>query len=201
MVETLSLVAASATAVQVGLLVALHLLPTGYRPSRDALSDYGVGRYRAVFWAQTAAGGVARFALAVALAESRPSKPALVVFLLFLSGAALLIMPAFPTDQGGSRFRTLKGTIHMTLAVTAFAAVTVAASTLAGTLRDEPEWHGVKSLIVIIPWAMTGTVIATALATVSPRLKPIFGLIERLFSISSIAWFFVVTIELARLAG
>jgi uncharacterized protein DUF998 len=118
-----------------------------------------------------------------------------------LSGAALLIMPAFPTDQGGSRFRTLKGTIHMTLAVTAFAAVTVAASTLAGTLRDEPEWHGVKSLIVIIPWAMTGTVIATALATVSPRLKPIFGLIERLFSISSIAWFFVVTIELARLAG
>jgi len=47
---------------------------------------------------------------------------------------------------------------------------------------------------------MTGTVIATAVATVSPRLKPIFGLIERLFSVSSIAWFLVIAIELARIA-
>jgi hypothetical protein len=29
----------------------------------------------------------------------------------------------------------------------------------------------------------------------------IFGLLERLFYVSSIAWFFIVSIELARIAG
>ena len=201
MVEALSLVAAAATVAQVGLLVALHLLPTGYRPVRDALSDYGIGRYRRLFWAQTATGGLARMALAGALADSHPSNPGVVSVLLLISGAALLTMPLFPTDQGSSRFQTPRGTIHMALAVTAFAAVTVAASELAGTLENEAQWAGVKSLIVIIPWVMTGTVIAVAVATVSPRLKPVFGLIERLFSVSSIAWFLVVSIELARIAS
>ena len=198
--EVLSIVVAAATALQIAVLVALHVLPTGYNPVRDALSDYGVGRYRAVFWAQVWLGGLARVGLAFALLRSHPSKPGLVVALLLVSAAALVLMPAFPTDQGGSRFRTPTGTVHMVLAVTAFAAVTVAASNLAGTLRHDPAWHGVKSLVVILPWVMTGTVIATAVATIGPRLKRVFGLIERLFTASSIAWFLVVTIELARIA-
>ena len=50
MVEALSIVAAIATAAQTGALIALHLLPTGYNPVRDAVSDYGIGRYRFLFW-------------------------------------------------------------------------------------------------------------------------------------------------------
>jgi pimeloyl-ACP methyl ester carboxylesterase len=41
-----SVAAALATAVQAVALIMLHLLPTGYHPVRDAVSDYGVGRYR-----------------------------------------------------------------------------------------------------------------------------------------------------------
>ena len=41
--EAFSIVAALATAVQAGALIVLHLLPTGYNPVRDAVSDYGVG--------------------------------------------------------------------------------------------------------------------------------------------------------------
>ena len=44
--EAFSIAAALATAVQAVALIALHLLPTGYNPVRDAVSDYGVGRYR-----------------------------------------------------------------------------------------------------------------------------------------------------------
>jgi hypothetical protein len=111
-----------ATAVQTGALIALHLLPTGYDPRRDAVSDYGVGRYRAWFSAQTIAGGLAGLALAIAFAETTPSIPTLVVVMLLISAVA-------------------------------------------------------------------------------PRLKERFGLIERLVYVSSIAWFFIVSIELARIAG
>jgi hypothetical protein len=41
--EAFSIAAALATAVQGRALIVLHLLPTGYNPVRDAVSDYGVG--------------------------------------------------------------------------------------------------------------------------------------------------------------
>jgi hypothetical protein len=50
--HTFSVIAIVATAVQLAALVALHVLPPGYSPVSDAVSDYGVGRYRSVFWLQ-----------------------------------------------------------------------------------------------------------------------------------------------------
>ena len=41
--EAFSIAAALAAAVQGRALMVLHLLPTGYNPVRDAVSDYGVG--------------------------------------------------------------------------------------------------------------------------------------------------------------
>ena len=41
--KAFSIIAALATAVQAVALITLHLLPTGYNPVRDAVSDYGVG--------------------------------------------------------------------------------------------------------------------------------------------------------------
>ena len=43
MINAFSIIAALATAVQAVALIMLHLLPTGYNPVRDAVSDYGVG--------------------------------------------------------------------------------------------------------------------------------------------------------------
>jgi hypothetical protein len=39
------------------------------------------------------------------------------------------------------------------------------------------------------------------LAIRGPRLKPFFGLFERLFYVSSFVWFFTVAIDLARISG
>jgi hypothetical protein len=89
----------------------------------------------------------------------------------------------------------------MILAIVVFASLTIAASELTGTLEHEADWHEVKSLLVILPWAMTGSAIGIVLALGAPRPKMIFGLIERLFYLASIAWFLVVSIELARIAS
>jgi Protein of unknown function (DUF998) len=203
MVETLSIIAAVAVGVQTAALVTLHLLPTGYNPVRDALSDYGIGRYRGWFWLQVLAGGVACLALAIALAETHPSVPTLVVVMLLVAAIARFVLPAFPTDQHGSRFQTPRGSIHMILAIVTFAALIIAASELAGALEHQAAWQGVKGWLTTLPWVMTGAAIGllVGLRPWAPRLHMIYGLIERLFYVSSIAWFFIVTIELARIAG
>jgi hypothetical membrane protein len=180
-------------------LIALHLLPTGYDPRTDAVSDYGIGRYRGLFWTQALAGAVACLALAVALGDVKPSVPSLVIVLLVVAGIARLLIPVFPTDQNGSRFQTAHGTIHMILAIVIFAAIIVAASKLGSTLEHRPAWRGVKGWLTALPWVMTGGAVGTLVALRGPRLKRIVGLFERLFYISSIAWFFIVAIELARI--
>jgi hypothetical protein len=202
LVEALSILAAVSMAIGTAALLLLHILPTGYDPIRDAVSDYAIGRYRAGFWVFTTAGAVSGFALAIALARSNPAKPTLTIAMLLLSGAARLLIPLFPTDQAGSRFQTIKGTIHMVLAVTIFASIAVAASNLGGTLGHEAAWSSVKGLVDgWLPWVITGTAIATGIAIAGPRLGRIFGLLERLYYLSSITWFLVVSIELARIGG
>jgi hypothetical protein len=182
-------------------LITLHLLPTGYNPRLDAVSDYGIGRYRAWFWAQALAGGVAGLALAIALAETTPSIPTEVVVALLISVVARLLIPLFPTDQNGSRFQTVPGTIHMILAIVIFASVIIAASKFGSAVEHEAAWQGVKGWLSALPWVMTGAAIGILVALRAPRLKRKFGLIERLFYVSSIGWFLIVSIELARIAG
>ena len=201
MVEALSIIAAILTAVQAGALIVLHVLPTGYNPIRDAVSDYGVGPYRGWFWVQAVTGGLGCLFLAIALAQLHPFTPTQVVVALIVTAAARLLVPFFATDQGGSRFQTAHGTIHMILAVIAFGGLVWAATSLWATLRHYPAWHGAHSLLTIVPWVMLGCVIAVVLAIRGPRLKPFFGLFERLFYLSSFVWFFTAAIDLARISG
>jgi hypothetical protein len=104
-VQTFSIVAAIAAAAQAAALIALHLLPTGYNPKVDAVSDYGIGRYRAVFWTQTLAGAVACVALAIALGDAKPSMPGLVIALLVVAGIARLLIRSFRLTRTATGFR------------------------------------------------------------------------------------------------
>jgi hypothetical protein len=198
--KAFSIVAALATAIQAIALIMLHLLPTGYDPVRDAVSDYGVGRYRGWFWLQAVAGGVGCLALAIALAQLHPFTPTQAVIALIVTTVARFLIPFFATDQDGNRFQTLHGTIHMILAVIAFGGLIWAATGLWSTLSHYPAWHGAEGALTIIPWVMLGSVIAVVLAIRGPRLKPFFGLFERLFYLSSITWVLIVAINLARIS-
>ena len=90
--KAFSIVAALATAVQAVALIMLHLLPTGYNPVRDAVSDYGVGRYRGWFWLQAVAGGVGCLALGIALAQLHPYTPTQVVVALIVTAGARFLL-------------------------------------------------------------------------------------------------------------
>jgi hypothetical protein len=197
-VSVFGVVALLAVALQAALLVTLHVLPTKYDPVHDAISDYGVGEYRGYFWAQLVAGGSACIALALSLGSLHPYVPTLAVVMLVVNGAARFLMPAFPTDQSGSRFQTARGTVHMLLALIAFGGVAAAATSLGGLPNHYAEWQGVKGLIGTLGWVVLAGAIACALALVGPRLKRAFGLIERLFTASVIVWIAIISIELAR---
>jgi hypothetical protein len=197
-----AIIAIIATAVQTLALIALHLLPTGYSPVRDAVSDYGVGRYRSGFWLQALAGGVAGITLAIGLNQLSPFTPTLVVIMLILSSIARFLIPFFPTDQDGSRFQTAKGSMHMLLAFVSFGGITAAATTLWSTLNHYSAWQGVKSPLGILSWVILGSVIGLVLALRPQlRLHLIVGLVERLFYLASLTWFFIVAIDLARISG
>ena len=85
------------------------------------------------------------------------------------------------------------------MAIVIFAAIIFAASKLGSTLEHRPAWHSVKGWLTALPWVMTGAAVGILVALRGPRLKRIFGLFERLFYVSSIAWFFIVAIELTRI--
>jgi hypothetical protein len=96
------------------------------------------------------------------------------------------VRPANRTDQGDSRFQTLRRTIHMIPAVVAFGGLVWAATGLWATLRL-PGLAQRRSLPHHRRWLMPGSVIAVVLAIPGPRLKPYFGAFERLFQLSSLA--------------
>jgi hypothetical protein len=48
---------------------------------------------------------------------------------------------------------------------------------------------------------MLGSVVAVVLAITGPRLKPFFGVFERLLYLSSITWMLIVATDLARISG
>jgi hypothetical protein len=196
--EAFGILAALATAVQAVALIVLHVLPTGYDPVRDAVSDYGVGPYRRWFWLQAVAGGVGCLALGIALAQLHPITPVQAVVALIVTAVARFLIPFFATDQHGSRFQTAHGIVHMILAVIAFGGLIWAATGLWSTLRHYQSWHGAEGALTIIPWIMLGSVIALVLAIRGPRLHPLFGLFERLFYLSSITWVLIVAINLVR---
>ena len=199
--EAFSIVAALATAVQGCALVVLHLLPTGYNPVRDAVSDYGVGPYRGWFWLQAVAGGVGCLALGIALAQLHPFTPTPGGRGADRDRRVPAVHPVLRHRPGGSRFQTRHGIIHMILAVIAFGGLVWAATGLWSTLRHYPAWQGAEGALTIIPWIMLGSVIAVVLAIARPRLKPFFGVFERLFYLSSIPWVLIVAIDLARISG
>ncbi len=184
------IVAVAGAAVYLGLISLLHVLPTGYGPVRNAVSDYGVGRYRFIYGTALVAMAIAAFALAIAISSAggiRP-EPASVIGFLVASGVARILISVFPTDLEG-RPPTSTGRIHVVFAIVVFASVAFAAGYFKGTAVD-----------TILGWIVVVMAIATGIGLATSRLKPVFGLVERSFCLSMACWFLVIGIELVRLS-
>ena len=87
--------------------------------------------------------------------------------------------------------RTQTGQVHGLLAVGAFLSVAIAAFRLAGVLSRQARWHALSTVSTALGFAMVACLLGLALARSSPGVRARFGLIERGFYVSAIAWFAV----------
>jgi hypothetical protein len=168
-------------------ILLLHLLPTGYSPTRNAVSDYGVGTYR--IWHRIAVLSIASgFALAIVSAGTVKPESDLVIGLLLVFSAALVAIPFFPTDVEGQTLTT-KGRIHWALAIVAFGSLAFATGFYKGTSLDD-----------VIGWIVVASACLLIASLIVRRIRKAFPLLERVFYFSMILWFLVTGIELILLA-
>jgi Protein of unknown function (DUF998) len=195
----MALAAASAAcaAACLACLVALHVLPTGYSPVRNAVSEYGVGRFALLYRAQAALLGAAGIFLALALRNGVAAVSAQVLVELVAFGLARVAIGWYPTDLIGSTRRTRTGAIHVLLAVIAFSMITLAALRLGRELNHVAGWSTVADVVRGLALTMAVTALGTGIAVRTTPLRPWTGLIERGFYAAALAFFFVVTIKLA----
>lgn len=170
------------TGLWLACLVYLHLAPTGYSPLRNAVSEYGVGPYAWGYRAQVTCAALAAVCLAVAL----PRHPPREVVLLCVFAAARVAIAAFPTDLLHSGGRTVKGLVHLRLAAVAFAAICWCASALPRHAHGQP----------VLGWIASAGALGTFVGLRAPSVRPVLGLLERIFYAAVLAWFFLVAARL-----
>jgi hypothetical protein len=182
-------------AVGLAALAVLHFLPTGLSPVRNAVSQYGISRYRDGYRVQTLGYALAGLGAALGLAQL-PGPVGLVVLLCLVFAAARAAISWFPMDAPGGQ-RTATGSWHGVLAIVAFGAVGLAAASLANLLRHDQIHPAVASASNWLALLILVTFVAMA---ASRRLGGgFFGLAERGFYVCMTAWLAVVAILLAHL--
>jgi len=189
------------TTAYLALFVSLHLLPTGYQPVRDAVSDYAVGRYRRLFrvglWASSA--GVLALAVALRVAVRSPSIATKDLLYLLLIPATRVAMTVFPTDLEGAH-RSRAGVLHYVFAVAAFTFTYLVMSETTPALRTlgPATW-----LADVLRWtaAAVGPALALVVVTMLRPLRRVFGLFERIFLLTSNVWFLAVAALLVQRAS
>ena len=195
-VETAAgVVCLAGTAVGVGAVVVLHVLPTGLSPVRNAVSQYGITRYRLGYRVQTISLGVAGAAAAVGIAEAAPGRGRFVLVVLGVFAVARLAISWFPMDAPGSE-PTSDGRAHGLLAIATFLAIIVAAARLPQLVHTVGGWHGVATASVVIAWAMVASMVAMIASRRSAGTRGYFGMAERVFYVAIVAWLVAVGIAL-----
>lgn len=182
----LGVLAIMSLAVGITALVVLHLAPTGYSPVRDAVSDYGVGRYAWGYRTQVIAIGVAAAFEAGGFARDGTAATAGIVWLVVYAASRIAIALA-PTDLPDAP-RTRTGRVHALLAIVAFTSIAVATSSIPNDLRGVSGWGGWADPLNTLGTIVVVTAVATALAILIPPLRRVFGLVERLLYLASLAW-------------
>lgn len=185
------------TGVATAVLVFLHLAPTGLSPLRNAVSHYGITRFKAGYRAMTVSMGVSGGALAGALAVAlRGAGVAEIVVLLSVFAAARLAISWFPMDEPGAA-RTGTGATHGLLAIVTFGAAAAAAIRLCRVLERNEAWLALAHDSRILGWAMVACVAAMLLMRVAPDLRRVFGAIERALYLAMLVWLVMVGVACA----
>jgi hypothetical protein len=160
-------------------LVVLHLLPTGLSPIHNAVSQYGITRYRQGYRVLTVGLGVAGLAAAALVAERypRPGR-AVIVALLVLFGLCRLVISWFPMDRPGTP-RTGRGAAHLALAAGAFLSIALVANRMQRA-AGHALGDGYRNALAVAAWLLLlGLLGLLITGRFDPRHR-YFGAAERL---------------------
>jgi hypothetical membrane protein len=197
----LALISVLGSLVYIGVVVALHFLPTGYDLVHNAVSDYGVGQYAPLFRVSLWAGSIAVLALAIGLAIEPGAPPLLVRGLVFLGlvSACRVGESLFPTTVEGEKL-TRTGAMHYVFAILTFGFTYAGISDLTPDLVKLYPWHAHRGALDWLSGAILVGLILV-LAALLPRLRHLFGLPERFFLAVTYIWLVIVAWLLAVKAG
>lgn len=196
-VLVLALISVAGSVVYVGVVLALHFLPTGYDIVHNAVSDYGVGQYAPLFRVSLWAGSIAVLALAIGLTIEPGAPPLLTRGLVFLGlvSACRIGESLFPTTVEGQKL-TRTGAMHYLFAILTFGFTYAAISDLTPDLVKLYPWHAHRGALDWLSGAILVGLILV-LAALLPRLRHLFGLPERFFLAVTYIWLVIVAWLLA----
>jgi hypothetical protein len=200
-VEVAGAVALVSLVATVGSLAYLHVAPTGLSPIRNAVSQFGITRYKAGYRAATISFGVAGIALAVGVGGAvHGNGKAVVVGFLVIFAIGRLIISWFPMDEPGTP-RTSTGSAHGIIAIVTFGSATAAAFRLGSVLTRDGTWHTLAPTSTGFGWAMLVCILGMVLGRTSPSLHSRFGAVERGLYLAMIGWFAVFAVACVHSAG
>jgi hypothetical protein len=175
-------------------LIALHFLPTGFQPIRDPVSNYAVSRYGFLYRLQAFSSGICGVCLLIWFTGSGMVLPLWgITALVFYSLSRILII-FFPTDVKPPR--TLKGTIHVILAVFTFAGIAVAAGALTSPLTSLAPWSKTVLGLQAAAYLTEASAILFVLAFAIRPFQQIVGLVERFIYLGTILWLGIVFVQM-----
>jgi hypothetical protein len=187
-------------AVSALLEVTVQLLPPHYSALRQPESDLAVGPYGALEDLSFLVRAAATFAIVLALAGRMPQTGARAGRVLMGLSALGKAVIAFAVTDLTPRPTTLHGAVHAVAALASFSCGGIGAwlTARAMTRESRPRRPG---LLVGLASANLGlSLLAVGTVTVSERIG-VWGLLERLCTISFLGWLLVVAFEMRRGAG
>ena len=177
------------------IVIALNLAQRrDYSPTRQAISELALGSGGNLMIVAFCGLGVGIFLLAAIVFRTSAKARITPLLLAFASVLAGPVSAAFHTDRAGAK-TTLHGTIHNDAGLAAFLLILVAMVTAAYRFRHEPCWRR----------HATATVVFAALGIGTFFLIPVlgndnFGLAQRLFVGTFVAWLLTTTAYARRMA-
>ena len=185
------------------LAILLHVLPTGYNPLRNSVGDYAVGKFGGLLTAALLALGIGTLALSLGLASELGAhgggKRVDVGVAFMVIFAAGMIVAAFVPPEAEGAERTPRGRAHTAAVAIGFTAFTLATVAISPVFRYVAAWIKVAPLFPQIELLVVVLAILMLLARIR-ALRAVYGIVERLFFASSLAWLLVAGLHLSQIS-
>ena len=190
-------VAAALYGLDILFLLSFQVLNRDYRWFSHAISDYGVGKTARLFKVYMLTGSLAAPLLAWQFWQaSAPSYPAVIPIYLLLVMLGRMALGLYPNDLQGTA-RTKAGKIHHAATLLAFACAYMTVAE-ASPLLTASVSGALYTALTLLKHLISAGFIAVVI-TISPPLRPFFGLAERLFLYATAVWFLTASLTLPPL--